>query len=110
MNKLSLGDLRMNKLSLGDSLGSRSDSFNDRTTVKDNISNDGEKIVPEETSVMSRLERFRDDNMKSSRYNLIEYVSPNGSIAEQGTAILKAIKNGITILGLKDVMSNEHDF
>ena len=100
----------MNILSLGDSLGSRSDSFNDRTTVKDNISNDGEKIVPEETSVMSRLEKFRDDNMKSSRYNLIEYVSPNGSIAEQGTAILKAIKNGITILGLKDVMSNEHDF
>ena len=100
----------MNKLSLGDSLASRSESFNDRTTVKDNISNDGEKIVPEETSVMSRLERFRDDNMNSSRYNLIEYVSPNGSIAEQGTAILKAIKNGITILGLKDVMSTEHDF
>ena len=100
----------MNRLSLGDSLGSRSDSFNDRTTVKDNISNDGEKIVTEETSVMSRLERFRDDNMKSSRYNLIEYVSPNGSIAEQGTAILKAIKNGITILGLKDVMSDEYDF
>ena len=35
----------MNRLSLGDSLGSRSDSFNDKTTVKDNISNDGRNIL-----------------------------------------------------------------
>jgi hypothetical protein len=92
-------------LSIGNSSKSGvGSSFNDKTTIKEGFNE--EQIIAEETEVPFRLEKFKDENIKSARLNLVIHKClPGASLQEQAFFLLRSINIAITVLGLEDVMS-----
>ena len=75
---------------MGNSSGGDRSSLNDKTTVKDDYDSE-EKIIAEESEVIFRYESFKDDNIKNSRLNLVDFkCAMNSSVLEQGAAVIRA--------------------